>query len=154
LTPADAVRRLRRFLLAILALGMSGSATELLLLSHFEDAKQLIPLVLIGVALPVLAWHAAAGRAASVRALQLMMVLFIGAGVAGGVLHFRSNMEFQLETDPSLRGRKLYWKVLQAKAPPTLAPGVMVQLGLLGLAYAYRHPALGRAGDRSSNTGE
>ena len=152
MTLEDAVRRLRRFLLAILVLGMSGTAAELLLLSHHEDAKQSIPLVLIGAALLVLAWHGAAGAAASVRALQVTMLLFVGAGALGMVLHFRSTMEFQLETDPSLKGRKLYWKALQAKAPPTLAPGVMVQLGLLGLAYAYRHPAL-RAADHGSNSG-
>ncbi len=144
---------MRRLLLAILVLGMSGTAAELLLLNHHEDAKQSIPLALLGLALLVLAWHASAGAAASLRALQLTMLLFVAAGAVGMVLHFRSSMEFQLEADPALRGRKLYWKVMQAKAPPTLAPGVMVQLGLLGLAYAYGHPALGRA-HRSSNTGE
>jgi hypothetical protein len=30
----------------------------------------------------------------------------------------------------------------------------MVQLGLLGLAYAYRHPALARSDDGNSKTGE
>jgi hypothetical protein len=28
-------------------------------------------------------------------------------------------------------------KVLHAKAPPLLAPGMMMQLGLLGLAYVF-----------------
>lgn len=153
MTPADALPRLRRFLLAILFLGMSGSAAELLLLGHHEDAQQLIPLVLIGATLAVLAWHACSGRRASVRALQLMMLLFIAAGFAGIVLHFRSNMEFQLETDPSLQGQKLLFKVLQAKAPPALAPGVMVQLGLLGLAFAYRHPALGPSDESNLEKG-
>ena len=31
---------------------------------------------------------------------------------------------------------------MRAKVPPVLAPGVMVQLGFVGLLYAYRHPAL------------
>ncbi len=31
-------------------------------------------------------------------------------------------------------------KVLHAKAPPLLAPGMMMQLGLLGLAYVYTDP--------------
>ena len=31
---------------------------------------------------------------------------------------------------------------MRAKAPPVLASGIMVQFGLLGLVYAYRHPAL------------
>ncbi len=36
----------------------------------------------------------------------------------------------------------LFWAAIGAKAPPLLAPGSMVQLGFLGLAYTYKHPAL------------
>ncbi len=142
----DVLPGIRRFLLAILVRGMSGSGAELILLGHHEDAKQLVPLGLIGIAFAVLAWHGTARAAASVRALQLTMLLFVVAGLAGVVLHFRSSIEFQLETDPSLAGWRLWRKALQAKAPPTLAPGVMVQLGLLGLAWSHRHPALASPG--------
>jgi len=152
-TQRDVAGVVRRILMGTLLLGMLGTTAELLLLGHYEDAKQLIPLALVGMAFAVLAWHAAAGRAASVRALQLMMLLFIGAGLLGSVLHFRSSMEFQLETDPSLRGRKLLSKAMRAKAPPALAPGSMLQLGLLGLAFTYRHPARGSAGDPTTTTG-
>jgi hypothetical protein len=31
---------------------------------------------------------------------------------------------------------------MKAKAPPALAPASMIQLGLLGLLYTYRHPSL------------
>jgi hypothetical protein len=154
LSASDALAVVRRFLMAILVLGMLGTTTELLLLAHYEDPKQLIPLALLGTALFVLAWHAVAGRAASVRALQLMMLAFVGAGLLGVVLHYRGAMEFALETDPSLRGGKLFWKVMQAKAPPALAPGVMVQLGLVGLAFAYRHPALCSSDGGTSSKGD
>lgn len=154
MSSSDALAVVRRFLMAILVFGMLGTTAELLLLAHYEDAKQLIPLALIGATLLVLAWHAVAGRAASVRALQLMMLAFIGAGLVGVVLHYLGAMEFALETDPSLRGSKLFWKVIQAKAPPALAPGVMVQLGLVGLAFAYRHPALRSSDDGTSSKGE
>jgi len=80
------------------------------------------------------------------------MLLFIGAGLLGGVLHIRSSMEFQLETDPSLRGRKLFSKAMQAKAPPALAPRAMLQLGLLGLAFTYQQPARESAGDLGART--
>jgi hypothetical protein len=36
----------------------------------------------------------------------------------------------------------LFWQAIRAKTPPLLAPGAMVQLGLLGLAYTYKHPLL------------
>jgi hypothetical protein len=57
-------------------------------------------------------------------------------------LHLQANTEFQLEMDPTLRGWALLKKSIVVKAPPALAPGVMMQLGLIGLAYTFRHPAL------------
>jgi hypothetical protein len=66
------------------------------------------------------------------------MVAFLAAGAAGIYFHYQANVEFQLETDASLRGRELLMKVLEAKVPPALAPGVMIQFGLIGLAYTYR----------------
>ena len=80
------------------------------------------------------------------------MLLFVAAGGFGIVLHYRANVEYQLESDPGLKGRALMWKVLAAKSPPALAPGVMAQLGLLGLAYAYRHPALRAGAQREGAT--
>ena len=113
-----------------------------MLLNHHEDFKQAIPLGLVAAALAALAWHAAASSRASVRAVQAVMFLFVLAGLVGVALHFQSTLEFQREIDPSLRGFELVMKALRAKAPPALAPGVMIQLGLIGLAFTYRHPAL------------
>lgn len=145
--PADSLPRLRLFLMAILLLGLAGSTADLLLLAHHEDLKQLIPLGLLGGAFLVLAWHGKSPGRASVWALRAVMVLFVVSGAVGVVLHLQSTMEFQLEVDPSLEGAGLLLKALQAKAPPALAPGVMVQLGLLGLAFTYCHPALHAPGN-------
>ena len=70
------------------------------------------------------------------------MTMFVAAGDAGVLLHYNGNREFQTEMDPSLSGWPLFVKVVTAKAPPALAPGPWWQLGLLGLLYTYRHPAL------------
>jgi hypothetical protein len=78
---------------------------------------------------------------ASRRALQVVLSLQVAAGLTGVVIHARANAEFQQELDPSLSGWPLWWKTLQAKAPPALAPGVLAQLGLLGLVYAARPTA-------------
>lgn len=143
---ADAIlARLRRFVLALLVLGLAGTATELLAVAHYEDSWQLVPLVLIGLALVVVGWHVYDRSAASVRMLRLVMGFFIIAGIAGIILHYRGNLEFQLEIDPSQDHWTLFKKIIRAKAPPALAPGVMTQLGLLGLTYAFRHPALSNA---------
>jgi hypothetical protein len=129
---------LRRFLLVILTIGMAGTVVELLLLKHDEDAIQLVPLVLLGAGLASVAWHAVRPGTASARVVRMVMTAFVAAGLAGVYYHYRANVEFQLETEPSLAGAALLWKVLAAKAPPALAPGVMIQFGLLGLAYTYR----------------
>jgi hypothetical protein len=137
---------LRWLLLGLLVIGLIGTGVDLLLLDHHEDVWQLIPLILIGIALAVVAWHAAARDATSLRALQALMVLFIVAGAVGLVLHYRGNMEFQLELDPTQRGWTLFNKVIRAKAPPAMAPSAMAQLGLIGLIYAFRHPVRSSAG--------
>lgn len=128
---------IRRILLCILLIGLTGMGTELLFLQHDEEAIQLIPLVLIALAFAAIAWHAARGSSASLGMLQVTMVLFVAAGLLGMYLHYQANVEFQREVDPSITGRALFWKAMMAKTPPALAPGSMSQLGLIGLAYAY-----------------
>lgn len=133
----------RRMLLGIFVLGLVGISVELWLLGHDEDLKQLIPLILAAMAaVAVVAVLVRPGRG-FVRGFQLMMLLFVLSGGVGSALHFQVNMEFQLEMDPSLEGLPLFRKAIRAKVPPALAPGAMIQLGLIGLAYTYRHPSLG-----------
>lgn len=131
----------RRWLLGLLVLGLSGISVELVLFKHYDDAWQFIPFVLIGMTFAVIAWHLAGRSAASVRALQAMMALLVLGGMLGVAMHYQGNVDFQLEVDPSLHGWPLFVKAIHAKTPPALAPGAMSQLGLLGLVYAYRHPA-------------
>ena len=131
---------MRPLILAILFVGLFGMGTELVLLQHTGSVWELIPLVLIGLALVTLTWHTITQHPATVRAVQGVMVLFLMAGVAGIALHYQSSMEFKLETNAALSGWALFWAVMSAKTPPPLAPGAMIQLGLLGLAYTYQHP--------------
>jgi hypothetical protein len=128
----------RRILLAVLVIGMTGTAVELLLLEHVEDRIQIVPLVVIGLALAALGWHVFRASRTSLFVVQMVMSLFLAAGVAGIFYHVRANLEFQREFDPTLRGRALLWQALRAKVPPPLAPGVLVQFALIGLAYTYR----------------
>lgn len=136
------VQAIRAILLATLVLGLVGTVIELFLLEHTEDAPQWIPIFLILAALIVLSWHALARDALTVRALQATMVAFIFAGMLGVILHYRGNIEFELELHPGSRGGGLFLEALMG-ATPTLAPGTMIQLGLIGLAYTFKHPWLG-----------
>jgi hypothetical protein len=128
----------RRLLLAILVIGLTGTAVELLLLQHDEGLIQLVPLAAIGLGLGALAWHVFRASRASLLAVQVAMVLFLAAGVAGIFFHVQANLEYQREFDPALHGRALIWQALRSKVPPALAPGVLLQFALIGLAYTYR----------------
>jgi hypothetical protein len=132
----------RRIVLAILLLGVFGVSAELLLLNHVEDLSQWIPLALSGATVAASVAVTVRPTAESIRAFQLVMLLLIVSGAVGMYLHFQVNIEFQLEMDPALTGMALFRKAIVAKAPPALAPGAMTQLGLIGLAYTFGHPAL------------
>ena len=141
---------IRIVLFAILLLGMISSGAELLLLSHTEDPRQWIPLILLGTGLLVCAWHGVYASALSVRVLQTILLGYIFSGFVGMYFHYQGSAEFKLETNPSLSGWALFREAIRAKAPPLLAPGTMVQLGLLGLVYTYRHPALNRVTNKEA----
>lgn len=132
-SPFTTLETTRRLLLGALAFGLTGTTAELWLMGHHEDWKQLIPLVVIGASALTLVWFAFSRSGWATSSFRLCMLLLMLSGAAGAVLHYRANMEFQLEMDPTLGGMTLLLKVLHAKAPPALAPGNMALLGLLGL---------------------
>lgn len=141
MTTPDTLSLLRRGLLALLALGCAGTLTELILLEHYEEWQQLIPLGLLAVTLLVIVWNWIAGTRQSLRVLQVVMLLMIVAGAVGVFFHLGGNYEFERELEPDLVGLP-FWKEVIRGAAPTLAPGTMLQFGLIGLLYAYRHPLL------------
>ena len=124
-------------LAAVLMFGMAGLLAELALIAHYEDVAQLIPIALLTAGLFVLSAELMLARGWTQLLLQLTMVLFVASGALGVYFHFQGSREFQVEMDPQMRGTTLVWHVLRAKSPPTLAPGSMVQLGILGLGYSY-----------------
>ena len=130
--------------MSILLLGVLGITAELLLLAHTEDLNQWIPIALAGLTVVLCAMVALRPTPASLRIFQFVMVLMILSGALGMYLHLSANMEFQLEMDSTLKGFALLKKSIVAKSPPALAPGAMTQLGLIGLAYTYKHPLLQR----------
>jgi len=145
---------IRRFILALFALGLAGISVELIALRHYEDSWQLVPLFLLGFALAVVVWHLVERGAAPILALRTIAGFFVIAGVTGIILHYRANLEFQLDMDSSQHGWPLFLKVIHAQAPPALAPGAMAQLGLLGWLYTFRHPAISREGSVTPSSGE
>jgi hypothetical protein len=144
---------MRGMLLAIFLLGTISAGVELLLIGHTESPWQWVPLLLIMISLVALIFHAAARRAVSVRAFQAIMLLFILSGFIGLWQHYHAKTEFKLEMNPELSGLDLFWEsITGAAVPPVLAPGMMIQFGLLGLAYTYRHPALINSNKRNERS--
>ena len=107
-------------------------------MAHTEDTLQFAPFIAMAVALAAVAWRLARPHSAAAAAVRVAMGIMIVTGAVGVGLHFQANMEFQLELDKSLSGMTLIMKVLEAKAPPALAPGNMALLGCIGLAAVYR----------------
>ena len=140
---ADEHGLLRRLVLGLMLLGMLGLAAELVLLEHYEDVWQWVPLgaLATGIVLTLAVWMRPGRR--TLRAFQVLSAVCVLAGALGVYLHLDGNLEFERESDPSMGGLPLLWEALRG-ATPALAPGALAQLGLLGLALAYRHPALRR----------
>lgn len=124
---------LQRVLLAIFFFGVMGTSAELLLLGHFEDALQFIPIVLLATGVVVPAWYVARPGRSSLRAFQATLALFVVSGLAGVYLHYRGNVEFEKERDPTLGGLQLFWEAMTG-ATPALAPASMLLLAAIGYA--------------------
>ncbi len=144
--PKSTLELIRQALLLILFIGVAGTEAELLLLRHTEGFWQLIPVVLNGMILLALAFYVATKSAASIRTLQGILLLCLISGGIGVARHFIANVRDAGESNPSLAGRELYAEAMQG-AIPALAPGTMVQLALIGLAFTYRHPRLSGKGE-------
>ena len=144
-----AVVSLRRGVLLIFVIGTVGLGTELLLLDHFEEWRQQVPLVLLALGLILLAVRLLYRGAIILRLFRWTMLAFVLGGMVGLWFHLSSNMEFELEMHPTLSGLELLLKALSG-AMPALAPGALVQLGLIGFLYTYQHPALIREGTKEN----
>lgn len=137
---AGTLRFVRRGLAAVFLFGVVGTGIELVLLEHTEDLKQWIPLGLFVVGFLLFLPLLLRPSAGLLRAFALCMVAFVASGAVGTWLHYAGNVEFELERTPELTGLALF-EAAMGGATPALAPGTMIQLGLIGLLYTFRHPA-------------
>lgn len=126
--------RLSPLLLGTYLVSLAGVGAELLLIGHFEDWPQMIPLVLIVVGLGTGLWYARVPTPSSDRVFSLSLAVMFASGLAGQVLHYRGNMEFELESDPAITGWNLFVASMTG-ATPALAPGTMALLAVIGYAW-------------------
>jgi len=128
-----------RLLLAIWGLGLIGTTGELLLLEHFDGALQLIPLAVLAVGFAISIWYVLSPGRGSLKAFEMTLVLFAVSGLIGVLLHYRGNVEFERERDPTLHGFQLFWHSITG-ATPALAPGTMIFLASIGVAMILANP--------------
>lgn len=134
---------LRRWLLATYLVGAVGLGIELFLMEHVEGIWQQLPLWVLAASVATLGVLPFLPRPAVIRVFQGGMIALALCGGLGVYLHFEGKVEFKRELDPTLAGWELVWECLHGHSlPPVLAPGMLVMLGMLGLAYAHRHPVL------------
>lgn len=132
--------RLRQLLLALVLLGAMGLVAELALLEHWEVAAQRIPVVLLILTIVATIGFMARPARRSLAAFRVIMILAVVSGLAGTALHYRSNDQLEREINPDRPAAEIFGAAVRG-GTPTLAPGAMIQLGLLGLLAAFRHPA-------------
>lgn len=133
----------RAAVIALIIIGILGIGVELVLIGHYDENWQILPLVVLGLGLlaTIPAWkHPSRG---TLRFFQVVMLTFIVTGVLGIWRHYAGNVEWELERNSDLEGLKLFVESIHG-ATPILAPGAIAQLGLLGFVFTFRHPALRR----------
>lgn len=140
-TPPTSPQWWRAWLLGVLVVGIVGTLVELLLLGHYDDRWQIAPLAIDGVFLIALTWYGVARSARLVHAIRWISAVACISAAVGVYFHFVANVEWELETTPEMGGFELFREVVTG-ALPLLAPGAMLQLGLLGLLWSFRHPLL------------
>ena len=150
----DVPTRLRAGVLALAALGIVGTAVELVFLRHWTSLTQLVvwpAIVALTVALVVLLGSVTPGRVTAARAIAGLVLVI---AVLGVVLHVHAN----LEAGPLDRDYEVTWATMSSLEQwwlaitggvgpaPVLAPGVLAEISLALLLATVAHPVL--AGDR------
>lgn len=127
--------RLKLLITVTILFMMSGTIIELFLLKHFEDTKQMIPIICIALSMLMMLILIFRNNKILVKGFQILMLISALTGLYGSYLHLSANYEFELEMRPSMKGWELFAESMTG-AFPTLAPGSMIVLALLGYTYS------------------
>ena len=112
-----------------------GTMAELLLLGHYEDQWQLIPVILIGLSLVLFLAMLTQYSRRLLLSFKVLMTACALSGFLGVWFHLKANYEFEMELHPSASTWSLLTESL-AGALPALAPGSMIVFGLIGYIYS------------------
>ena len=133
--------RLRRFLLVIAGLLLTGTILELWVINHTKEAIQWLPFILCGVGLVVVGAALLRPQRSSLMTLRWVMGVVTLGSVFGVIEHVESNLGFVLEIHPNATFDQIVSGALGG-ANPLLAPGMLGLAAVLAIAATYYHPAL------------
>ena len=134
------LRVVRLFILAAVAVALIVTEAELLFVGHTASNNgQVIAVVLVAAGLIVTTWHAVARNTPSIVVFRFAMYLFLVFGVDGILTHYHAAIQAVLKSQPALAGLPLLDAVLSGNIP-LVAPGMLIQIGLLGLIYTFDNP--------------
>ena len=139
-------RRLRRFLLIVVALSCIATFIELILEKHTKELLQFVPFALCVAGFLSVVAVLARPQPLTINILRAVMALVILGSLLGGWEHLESNVDFETEMRPGITAIDAIPAALMGAAP-LLAPGILGLAGVLALAATYYHPALGKRSD-------
>jgi hypothetical protein len=137
----ETLQIVRRILLITVVSAIVAVEIELLLLEHVKPIMQLIPVLLLAAALFAVVWYGFTRSRESVKTFQTVMILSIATGLLGIFVHLGVSATDAVKKDKTLEGIPLIRAALTGVAPP-FAPAALIQIGLVGIAYTFRHPSL------------
>ena len=109
---------------------------ELALIDHYENTKQIIPIVSLFGVFVLTAASFTKLQKSFVQIFRLWMLITGLVGMLGFAFHAYGNYEFAIEIYPNSSTWQLIEKTIKG-ATPLLAPGAMIGLGLLGIIRQY-----------------
>ena len=126
--------KITRLILIAIAFMSVGLSIELYLLEHYEGILQFIPIICVSLGL-ILSLVLFRFRNKTIQILfHISLILMVASGLAGIFLHLKANYEFEKEIRPSINGMDLFMESLSG-ALPSLAPGSLILLALIGYSY-------------------
>jgi hypothetical protein len=143
LPPTVIEGRLRRALLLLAGFIFSGTLVELWLVDHMKEPIQVIPFVLCGLGILVVAGVLIAPQRRTLYALRGVMLVVMVGSVIGMYEHLEGNFAFEMEIRPGATTGDVVMPAFKG-ANPLMAPGMLAVAAALALLAAYYHPQLAR----------
>lgn len=133
--------RLRGILCSLAVLVYLITPVELILLDHVHEWQQLIPFVAAFFGLVTAGWVLIDPTRARIIAARAVSVVITVVTLIGMGLHFRANLELELEIKPGTTFGDVWWDAAFGAAP-LLASGILLLGALLIVGATYAHPSL------------